>query len=151
LLVFAAACDAAATATLLRERDVLDVSADVELVGDALPERYAAYRAANVAFAAGAPPAIEQAVMPLWFDVPLVALRGADVDQTIERCGVLVDAFDARRIAALLRVVATDASLRAAMIAEGRRVRAGYAPPAPGTATGSEPVPAAQDELRRPF
>jgi glycosyltransferase involved in cell wall biosynthesis len=151
-LVFAGACDAAATATLLRERDELDLSADVELVGDALPERYAAYRAATVAFALGGPPAIEHAVMPLWFDVPLVALRGADVEQTIERCGVLVEAFDARRIATLLRLVATDASLRTAMIAEGRRVRARHAPPAPGPAVRSDSGgPAAQDELRRPF
>jgi hypothetical protein len=48
--------------------------------------------------------------------------------ETIEACGVVVEAFDARRIAALVRIVAGDERIRAAMIGEGRRVRARHAP-----------------------
>jgi hypothetical protein len=134
LLVFAADCDGEAHQTLLRERDELDLHNEVVLVGDAPAERYAAYRAATVALAVGRPLSVESAVTPLWFDVPIVALGDVTVLETIEACGIVADTFDARRIAALVRIVATDARVRAAMIGEGRRVRARYAPGAVATA-----------------
>jgi glycosyltransferase involved in cell wall biosynthesis len=134
LLVFAADCDDEAQRTLLHEREELDLHNEVVLVGDGLTERYAAYRAATVALAVGRPLSIESAVTPLWFDLPIVALGDVTVLETIEACGVVVDTFDARRIAALLRIVASDRALRAAMAGEGRRVRARYAPGAVATA-----------------
>lgn len=134
LLVFAADCAGEAHQTLQRERDELDLHNEVAIVGDAPAERYAAYRAATVALAVGRPLSIESAVTPLWFDVPIVALGDVTVLETIEACGIVADTFDARRIAALVRIVASDARVRAAMIGEGRRVRARYAPRAVATA-----------------
>jgi glycosyltransferase involved in cell wall biosynthesis len=134
LLVFAADCEGEAHETLLHEREELDLHNQVVLVGGAPAEHYAAYRAATVALAAGRPISIESAVMPLWFDLPIVALGDATVSETIEACGVVVDTFEARRIAALVHIVVSDARLRAAMIGEGRRVRARYAPAAVATA-----------------
>jgi glycosyltransferase involved in cell wall biosynthesis len=129
LLVFATDVDAGAGERLRRECAELDLDGDVFLVGGTPPERYAAYRAATVAIALGRRLAVESAVMPLWFDVPVVALGGdAVVAETVADCGVVVDTFDARRLAALLRIVATDDGLRAAMAGEGRRVRARHAP-----------------------
>ncbi len=66
--------------------------------------------------------------MPLWFDLPIVALGDMTVMETIEACGLVLDTFDARRFAALTRIVASDATLRAAIVGEGRRVRARHAP-----------------------
>ncbi len=134
LLVFASDCEGDAYETLLRERAELDLHNEVVVVGDALAERYAAYRAATVALAVGRPLPVESAVTPLWFDVPIVALGDVTVMETVDACGVVIDAFDARRMAALLRIVASDARIRAAMIGEGRRVRARYAPAAVATA-----------------
>jgi glycosyltransferase involved in cell wall biosynthesis len=134
LLVVASDCDGEAQETLLRERDELDLRNEVVLVGDAPAERYAAYRAATVALAVGRPLSIESAVTPLWFDLPIVALGDVTVLETIEACGIVADTFDARRIAALVRIVASDARVRSAMIGEGRRVRARYAPGAVATA-----------------
>jgi glycosyltransferase involved in cell wall biosynthesis len=134
LLVFAADCDGEAQRTLLHEREELDLHNEVVLVGDGLTERYAAYRAATVVVAVGRPLSIESAVTPLWFDLPIVALGDVTVLETIEACGVVVDTFDARRIAALVRIVASDKALRAAMAGEGRRVRARYAPAVIATA-----------------
>jgi hypothetical protein len=54
--------------------------------------------------------------------------------ETVEACGVVADTFDARRVAALARIVASDTRMRAAMIGEGRRVRARYAPNVVATA-----------------
>jgi glycosyltransferase involved in cell wall biosynthesis len=129
LLVFAADCDAAAAAVLLRERAELDLAGDVVLVGERAEERYAAYRAATVALALGPALAVDDAVTPLWFDVPVVALEGGPLPEAVEDCGVIVEAYDARRIAALLGIVAGEERVRAAMLAEGRRVRARHAPP----------------------
>jgi glycosyltransferase involved in cell wall biosynthesis len=128
LLVFAADCDAGGSETLRRERAELELQAEVAIVGEGPEECYAAYRAARVALALGRPPSVESAVMPLWFDVPIVGCGDASRMETIEACGVVVDAFDARRIAALVRIVAGDVRIRAAMIGEGRRVRARHAP-----------------------
>ena len=130
LLVFAADCDGDARETILHERSELDLYNEVVVVGDAPAERYAAYRAATVALAVGRPLSIESAVAPLWFDLPIVALGDVTVTETVEACGVVADTFDARRIAALARIVASDARIRAAIIGEGRRVRARYAPAA---------------------
>jgi glycosyltransferase involved in cell wall biosynthesis len=130
LLVFSDDCDAAAGETLRRERAELDLQHEVILVDDAPAERYAAYRAADVALAIGRPPAIERAVMPLWFDLPIVAQDSEGAIEPIEASAVVVDAFDARRIAALVRIVASDRHIRAAMVGEGRRVRARHAPAA---------------------
>ena len=130
LLVFADDCDGEAYETLIREREELDLNNEVTIVGGSPAERYAAYRAAAVALAVGRTLSIESAVTPLWFDVPIVALGDATVLEAVEACGIVVDTFDARRIAALLRIVASDARIRAAMIGEGRRVRARYAPAA---------------------
>jgi len=134
LLVFAADCEGDAYETLLHERAELDLHTEVVVVGEAPAERYAAYRAATVALAVGRPLSIESAVTPLWFDLPIVALGDVTVLETIEACGIVADTFDARRIAALLRIVSSDVRLRAAMIGEGRRVRARYAPAAVATA-----------------
>jgi glycosyltransferase involved in cell wall biosynthesis len=133
LLVFASDCDADAQATLVRERAELDLYNEVALVGDAPAERYAAFRAATIALAVGRPLSVENAVMPLWFDVPVVALGDSTVIETIEACGVVIDTFDARRIAALARIVAADRTVRGAIVSEGRRVRARHAPAAVAT------------------
>ena len=128
LLVFAADCDDAALATLTRERAELDLDREVVLVGAERAERYAAYRSATVALAIGASITVDAAVTPLWFDIPTIALAEPTAGETIEACGLVVDEFDARRIAALVRIVATDRVLRSAMTAEGRRVRARHSP-----------------------
>jgi glycosyltransferase involved in cell wall biosynthesis len=128
LLIFAADCDDGARTTLLRERDELDLHDHVELVGDSLPERYAAYRAAGIALALGRPLTFDAAVAPLWFDLPVVALPDPVVAELIEPCGIVVEPFGARRIAALARVVLAGGATRDAMLAEGRRVRARHAP-----------------------
>ena len=133
LLVFSADCEGEAYETLVHERAELDLHNEVVLVGDAPAEQFAAYRAAHVALAVGRPLTIERAVMPLWFDLPIVALGDSTVMETIEACGLVVDTFDARRIAALLRIVASDPKIRAAIVGEGRRVRARHAPPAVAT------------------
>jgi glycosyltransferase involved in cell wall biosynthesis len=133
LLVFAGDCEGDAHETLLRERAELDLHHEVVVVSDAPAERYAAYRAATVALAVGRPLSIESAVMPLWFDLPIVALGDVTVMETIEACGLVVDTFDPRRIAALVRIVASDARIRAGIIGEGRRVRARHAPAAVAT------------------
>ena len=133
LLVFAADCEGGAHDTLLRERAELDLHHEVVIVSDVPAERYAAYRAATVALAVGRPLSIESAVMPLWFDLPIVALGDVTVMETIEACGLVVDTFDARRIAALVRIVASDPRIRAGIIGEGRRVRARHAPSAVAT------------------
>ena len=130
LLVFASDCEGDAHETLLRERGELDLHNEVVVVGDTPAEHYAAYRAATVALAVGRPLSVESAVTPLWFDLPIVALGDGTVTETIEACGIVTDTFDARRIAALARIVASDAGIRAAMIGEGRRVRSRYAPAA---------------------
>jgi glycosyltransferase involved in cell wall biosynthesis len=130
LLVFASDCDEGALETLHRERAELDLHNEVVLVGEAHAECYAAYRCASVALAVGRPLSIEQAVMPLWFDIPIVALGDVTVTETIEACGIVADTFDARRIAALARIVASDAAVRNAIVGEGRRVRARHTPAA---------------------
>ena len=134
LLVFAADCEGDAYETLLHERAELDLHNEVVVVGDAPAERYAAYRATTVALAVGRPLSVESAVTPLWFDLPIVALGDVTVMETVEACGVVADTFDARRVAALARIVASDTRMRAAMIGEGRRVRARYAPNVVATA-----------------
>jgi len=134
LLVFSADCEGDAYETLLHERAELDLHNEVVVVGDAQAERYAAYRAATVALAVGRPLSVESAVTPLWFDLPIVALGDVTVMETVEACGVVADTFDARRIAALVRIVASDARIRSAMIGEGRRVRARYTPSMVATA-----------------
>jgi glycosyltransferase involved in cell wall biosynthesis len=130
LLVFAADCEGEAYQTILRERTELDLHHEVVVVGPALAERYSAYRAATVALAIGRPLSVESAVTPLWFDLPVVALGDVTVLETVEACGVVANTFDARRIAALARIVASDPRIRTAIIGEGRRVRARYAPAA---------------------
>jgi glycosyltransferase involved in cell wall biosynthesis len=134
LLVLSADCEGDAYETLLHERAELDLHNEVVVVGDAQAERYAAYRAATVALAVGRPLSVESAVTPLWFDLPIVALGDVTVMETVEACGVVADTFDARRIAALVRIVASDARIRSAMIGEGRRVRMRYAPAVVATA-----------------
>ena len=123
LLIFSDDCEGEALATVARERAELDLHSEVVIVDQTPADRYAAYRSATVALAVGRPLTIESAVMPVWFDVPIVALGDVTVMETIEACGLVVDTFDARRIAALVRLVATDAKLRASIMAEGRRVR----------------------------
>jgi glycosyltransferase involved in cell wall biosynthesis len=143
LLIFAADCTGAARETLLRERAELDLDDRVELVGESLAERYAAYRAASVALAFGQPLSYEAAVMPLWFDLPVVALADPVTSAVIEPCGILLDAFDAQRIAALASLIANDPHLRAAIVAEGRRMRERFAPWAGDAALGRS-LPAAR-------
>jgi glycosyltransferase involved in cell wall biosynthesis len=128
LLIFAADCTGDARERLVRERDELDLADRIELVDDAPAERYAAYRAATLALALGRPLTYDAAVLPLWFDLPVIALADPVVAQTIEACGIVVDAVQPQRIAALARVIGADPRLRAAIVAEGRRVRLRYAP-----------------------
>jgi hypothetical protein len=128
LLILTSDCDADANETLLRERSELDLRSEVVLVGDTPAERFTAYRAASVAIAVGRPLSIDAAIMPLWFDLPVVALADSTVLETIEACGVVADVFEVRRFAALLYVVVADPRMRAAMISEGRRVRTRHAP-----------------------
>ncbi len=128
LLIFAADCTEAARETVLRECAGLDLSDRVELVGEGLAERYAAYRAASLALALGRPLAHEAAVMPLWFDLPVVALADPVSAAVIEPCGIVLERLDPARVAALAHLIASDRSLRAALVAEGSRVRSRYAP-----------------------
>lgn len=128
LLVFASDCDDDGRATLLRESAELDLRNEVVVVGDERAERYAAYRAASVACAIGRPLSVAAAIAPLWFDLPVAALHDPVVAETIELCGVVVDAFEPRRIAALLRILATDDRVRKDVAVEGRRVRLRHAP-----------------------
>jgi glycosyltransferase involved in cell wall biosynthesis len=143
LLIFAADCTGAARETLLRECAELDLNGRIELAGESLAERYAAYRAASIALAVGRPLSYEAAVMPLWFDLPVVALAEPVATAVIESCGIVLDDFDVRRVAALAHVIASDPQLRAAILAEGRRVRARFAPWTGSDALGRS-VPAAR-------
>lgn len=128
LLVFADDCEALGKATLSEECEELDLRREVAIVGDDPAERYAAYRAATTALAIGNGLTVERAVTALWFDLPIVALAEPGASETIEPCGLLIDEFDPRRIAALLRIVGNDRELRAALIGEGRRARARHSP-----------------------
>jgi hypothetical protein len=128
LLVFDESCDDSARATLLRERAELDLESEIALVGDAPAERYAAFRAARVAMAVGRPLDVVSAVTPLWFDIPVVALGDPVAVDTVEASGLIEDRFEPRRFAALLRLVASDDGLRAAIRNEGRRSRERHLP-----------------------
>ena len=128
LLIFADNCDDGARETLLRERAELDLADAIALVGDAAGERYAAYRIARVAMAVGRPLDIASAVTPLWFDMPIVSLGDPVAADTVEASGLVEDRFEPRRFAALLRLVATDETLRAAIRNEGRRSRERHLP-----------------------
>jgi glycosyltransferase involved in cell wall biosynthesis len=128
LLVFEACCDDDARAILLKERSELDLASEVEFVGETPAERYAAYRAASVAVAIGRPLDVPGAVMPLWFDIPIVALGESSAADSVESSGLIEERFEPRRFAALLRIVTTDSSLRAAMQQEGRRSRERHLP-----------------------
>ncbi len=128
LLVFGADCDAEARDVLERERAELDLANEVLFVGDEPPERYAAYRAARVAVAVGGPVGVEAAVTPLWFDLPIVSLGDPGSADAVEAAGLIAGDADVRRFAALVRLVASDDTLRAAMQGEGRRVRERHAP-----------------------
>jgi glycosyltransferase involved in cell wall biosynthesis len=128
LLVFADGCTGEARRVLEVERAELDLTNEVQLVGSSLAERYAAYRAARVALAIGRPLPVEAAVMPLWFDLPIIGLGDSAVGETIEAAGIVEDHFDPRRFAALLQLVAHDEALRSAMCVEGRRIRERHVP-----------------------
>ncbi len=158
LLVFAADCEGGARETLMLERAELDLHNEVVLVGDAPGRTLRRLSRGNVALAVGKPLPVESAVTPLWFDLPIVALgETVTVMETVEACGIVADTFDARRIAALTRIVASDARVRAAMIGEGRRVRARYAPPAVAGAVleqlrdSAEPAETPQPKEHRPM
>jgi glycosyltransferase involved in cell wall biosynthesis len=128
LLVFASDLDSEARGVLMRERDELDLVDEVALVGEAPGERYAAYRAATVALSIGAQASLGATVMPLWFDIPLVAFAETVLPDAVEAAGIVSSGGDVRHAAALVRLVARDERLRAAMRAEGRRVRERHAP-----------------------
>jgi len=128
LLIFAADCTGAARETLLRECAELDLEDRVELVGESLAERYAAYRAASLALALGRPLSHEAAVMPLWFDLPVIALADPVTSAVIEPCGIVLEVVDPQRCAALVTLAVSDPLLRGSIVAEGRRVRMRYAP-----------------------
>jgi glycosyltransferase involved in cell wall biosynthesis len=129
LLIDTEDCDADARATLERERDDLDLADAVTLLAPGPAGRYAALRAAHVAVALGMPmTSVRAAVDPLWFDVPVIAFDDPITREAIEPCGFIVDARPPLEIAALIKIVATDAALRNAAFVEGRRVRARHAP-----------------------
>ena len=128
LLIFAADCTGAARETLLRECAELDLEDRVELAGESLAERYAAYRAASLALALGRPLSHEAAVMPLWFDLPVIALADPVTSAVIEPCGIVLEVVDPQRCAALVTLAVSDPLLRGSIVAEGRRVRMRYAP-----------------------
>ena len=128
LLVFEQSCDDDARAILLRERAELDLVNEVEFVGDALADRYAAYRAARVAVAVGRSIDVAGAVTPLWFDLPVVAVGDFNTADIVQSSGLLEDRFEPGRFAALVQIVANDESLRTAIRNEGRRLRERHAP-----------------------
>jgi glycosyltransferase involved in cell wall biosynthesis len=60
----------------------------------------------------------------MWFDVPVIAYRTAIARELVGSAGLLInDKSDLLAVAALVQMVATDANLRAAVIAAQRRVR----------------------------
>jgi glycosyltransferase involved in cell wall biosynthesis len=128
LLIFTSDCADDAVRVLTQERAELDLANEVVLVGDAIAERYAAYRAASVALAAGLPLDVVRAMTPLWFDVPILALGDPGAVDPVEAAAIIECHDDARRFAALVRLVIADDSLRDALRAEQRRARERHAP-----------------------
>jgi glycosyltransferase involved in cell wall biosynthesis len=129
LVVERADCEPGALAALERDARELDLHEALVLLDDDRASRFAARRAAAVACALGSPlPDVRRAVEPLWFDLPVVAFDDPIVRETIEPCGFVIDSRAPREIAALLKLVATDARLRRAAVTEGRRIRTRYAP-----------------------
>jgi glycosyltransferase involved in cell wall biosynthesis len=60
----------------------------------------------------------------MWFDVPVIAYRTAIARELVGSAGLLInDKSDLLAVAALVQMVASDATLRAAVIAAQRRVR----------------------------
>ena len=126
LLLFDEDCNDEARAILVKERAELDLTNEVQFVGNTRDERYAAYRASSVAVAIGRSLDAVGAITPLWFDMPVVALGDPRTSELVDAAGLVEDRFDPRRFAALLRLVTTDEKLRAAMHGEGRRTRERY-------------------------
>jgi glycosyltransferase involved in cell wall biosynthesis len=129
MIVHADDLDAEARAALERDRRDLDLASALVVTGGSLTERFAAFRAAHVACAFGAPIASAHgAVDALWFDLPVLAFDDPVFENTAAGSGLIVDTRDAREIAAVLRFVAFDAPLRARIKAEGVRIRSRHAP-----------------------
>jgi len=129
LLIETADCDSGALEMLERDRRELELHQGLILLDGDRTTRYAAYRAASIACSFGRPlPTVSRAVDALWFDLPVVAFDDAVSREVLEPCSFLIDTRVPREIAAILKVVAGDSSLRAAAIAEGRRIRERYAP-----------------------
>jgi glycosyltransferase involved in cell wall biosynthesis len=122
-------CDADALAALERDRRDLELHESLVLLDSDRTSRFAARRAARIACAFGGPlTSVGPAVDALWFDLPVVAFDDPFVRETIEPCGFITDSRSPREIAVLLKIIAGDAGLRRAAIAEGGRIRARYAP-----------------------
>jgi glycosyltransferase involved in cell wall biosynthesis len=129
LLIDPADCDSGALETLERDRRELELHHGLVLLDETRVKRYAAYRAASIACSLGLPlPDVSRAVEALWFDLPVVAFDDAVSREVLEPCSFLIDTRVPREIAAILKVLAGDSGLRAAAIAEGRRIRERYAP-----------------------
>ena len=129
LLIETADCDSGALEMLERDRRELELHQGLILLDGDRKTRYAAYRAASIACSFGRPlPNVSRAVEALWFDLPVVAFDDAISREVLEPCSFLIDTRVPREIATILKVVAGDSGLRAAAIAEGRRIRERYAP-----------------------
>ena len=129
LIVERSDCDAEALAALERDRRDLELHEALVLLDDDRTSRFAARRAATLACAFGLPlTGVGAAVDALWFDLPVVAFDDPFVRETVEPCGFITDSRSPREVAVLLKLIACDAGLRRAAIAEGGRIRARYAP-----------------------
>jgi glycosyltransferase involved in cell wall biosynthesis len=129
LFIRAADCDEGALGTLQRECRELDLQDVVEILGDGDEEHFGALRAARLAVALGQPfTGVRAAVDPLWFDLPVVAFDDPISREVVEPCGLILVNRSPLDVAAVIKAVAQDDNLRRVMIAEGRRVRARYAP-----------------------
>jgi glycosyltransferase involved in cell wall biosynthesis len=129
MIVHADDADDGARAAMERDRRELDLADMLVLTEGDRAARFAALRAASVAFALGAPVLAPATVIePLWFDVPVVAFDDPITSNIVESCGVIVESEDPHRLAAILRVIGAPGAFSTAMRAEGRRVRERHAP-----------------------
>lgn len=132
LLVEAEGLTADARAALEQDRLELDLRDAIAILGDDRASKYDGLRAASVAYAPGIV-STRDLVVPLWFDVPVLAHDGAAAREIVEPSGVILQTRIAEEIAQVLRFVSTDRSLRSAILAEGRKIRQRYAHATIGT------------------
>jgi glycosyltransferase involved in cell wall biosynthesis len=111
---------------LEEDRLELDLRDAIAILGSDRAAKYDALRAAHLAYAPGNSLA-RDLVMPLWFDVPVLAHDGTAAREIVEPSGLILQTKVPEEIAQVLRLVSNDRPLRAAILAEGRRIRQRYA------------------------